>query len=252
MKKGHEIVLETEKLKIYHQNFPKRQVKPHSHSDSHLFIPIRGKCSVTADNKKYELKESQMLFLPPEINHSFESSDENGERLIVQFKSNPKLNWAQQPTTFNSSQLIKEILFQLLLRHDQKSFDSVYVAFQNILSELMFQEVSPFHFEASKAKDARLIKFISQLEENPELPLNEIIKNSGLSPRTLLRICQEEINTTPKDLQIYFRMEKAKLLLREGRQVIDVTFEIGYNSLSTFIQNFRDYTGKLPSDYRKG
>lgn len=251
MKKGLEIVLETRDLKIYHQNFPKKQVKLHSHKDCHLFIPIRGSFTVTANDFLYQLKESQMLFLPANINHSFDSSDKNGERLIVQFSPNKNLIWSKTPIKLNTSQLIKELIFQMLLKNGNDSFISVSIAFQNILSELTQQDVNPLKLKLSNAKDNRLVQFLEILEEKPELPLNDITKGSGLSARTLLRLCQDEINSTPKELQIYFRMEKAKSLLTLGMPVTQVTYETGYNSLSTFIQNFRDSTGELPSDFKK-
>ena len=47
------------------------------------------------------------------------------------------------------------------------------------------------------------------------------------------------------------RVAKAKSLIGEGLQMIDVCYAVGYASLSTFIRTFRRATGMTPSEYRR-
>lgn len=48
------------------------------------------------------------------------------------------------------------------------------------------------------------------------------------------------------------RMEKAKRLLEKGEESIgDICNQVGINNPSYFSHLFKQYTGKLPSEYKK-
>src|SRR6186713_1462671 len=47
------------------------------------------------------------------------------------------------------------------------------------------------------------------------------------------------------------RVERAMYLLRSGRSVTDVCFEVGFNSLGTFSRTFAAIVGVSPSVYRQ-
>lgn len=103
------------------------------------------------------------------------------------------------------------------------------------------------------AKDARVTRAVDYIEANFKEPLSveEIAKHSGLSLRSLNRICLDELSFSPKQMVLFCRMEKAKRLLnKRDTSVTDVALEVGHSSLSQFIHAFRKVTGKLPSDFR--
>lgn len=84
-----------------------------------------------------------------------------------------------------------------------------------------------------------------------DISISEIAKQSGLSQRNFSRLFVQETGLTPKDYLILRRIEKAKSLLIESRLTItDISLEVGYNSLSKFIETFRKIEGILPSDFR--
>jgi AraC family transcriptional regulator len=90
------------------------------------------------------------------------------------------------------------------------------------------------------------------IEQNlSAMSLPEIAQQSGLSARNLNRLFLQEVGITPKDYLILRRVEKAKQLLRETKlTVTDISLEVGYNSLSKFIDTFKKNEGILPSDFR--
>lgn len=65
---------------------------------------------------------------------------------------------------------------------------------------------------------------------------------------TLTRLFANELQVNPKQVQNLLKIGMAKdLLLNSNMNVTQVAFEVGYNSLSAFIKNYRTITGELPS-----
>ena len=52
-----------------------------------------------------------------------------------------------------------------------------------------------------------------------------------------------------------YRIEKAKEILRDPSQkdltILEVLYEVGFNSKSSFSTSFKKYTGTTPTDFRK-
>lgn len=56
---------------------------------------------------------------------------------------------------------------------------------------------------------------------------------------------------TPKEYLQMKRIEKARsLLLNSSHTITDISLEVGFNSVSKFIEAFKKIEGKLPSDFR--
>ena len=72
----------------------------------------------------------------------------------------------------------------------------------------------------------------------------------AVSPRTLRRQMQREMQTTWRQFLRDARMMRAMTLLAEGKQsVTQVAIQVGYSSPSAFHQAFRQFTGQSPSTY---
>ncbi|MHB1089122.1 MAG: helix-turn-helix domain-containing protein [Acidimicrobiales bacterium] len=56
---------------------------------------------------------------------------------------------------------------------------------------------------------------------------------------------------TPYSYLMTRRIERAKMLLRQGTSVTDTCVEIGYTSLGSFSSRFTEITGVTPSQYRE-
>jgi AraC-like DNA-binding protein len=100
----------------------------------------------------------------------------------------------------------------------------------------------------------RLQRARSFIDEYYDLPLNltEISRHACLSRYHFLRLFRDEFATTPHQYLIQRRIEKAKELLCSGRlSVIDVCFEVGFQSLGSFSALFRRCVGDAPLSYRR-
>lgn len=52
-----------------------------------------------------------------------------------------------------------------------------------------------------------------------------------------------------------YRIEKAKKILKDPTQkeltILEILYQVGFNSKSSFSTSFKKYTGKTPTEFRK-
>ncbi|GHE21118.1 GlxA family transcriptional regulator [Halomonas urumqiensis] len=100
----------------------------------------------------------------------------------------------------------------------------------------------------------RLVEAISLMERHQEvaLPLSEVARRSGLSPRQLQRLFEQTLGTTPREWYLHLRLERAWHLLRESdREILSVGLACGFTSGSSFSRAFRTRYGLSPREVRR-
>ena len=201
-----------------------------------------------------------MLYVPPDLKHSFSSSENFGERLIVLIEKSCAMHliFSDFPVALPLNQLVKELMFYLLLHPKTKNAKGVTDTFLDTLSEI-FEDVSKnqeflINHVEGKVTDSRVKSALEYMKDNldSDLTMDVIAKKSGLSTRNLNRIFTNETGLQPKQWLISYRIEKAKELLKIPKSsVTEVAFSVGYNSLGQFISAFRAKTGQLPSEFQR-
>ena len=87
---------------------------------------------------------------------------------------------------------------------------------------------------------------------NRPIGLQEISQIACLSPNHLLRNYTQLFGKTPHQHITELRLSKAKQLLDlTGSSVIDIAFDIGFDTASSFSKMFKQFTGISPTQYRK-
>ncbi len=87
---------------------------------------------------------------------------------------------------------------------------------------------------------------------NDKLQIDNDIKNLQLSTHRITELFKQMYNTTPTLYMNTVRIEKAMLSLRETDEaVIDIAYDVGYDSLSAFYRHFKIYTAISPTQYRE-
>ncbi len=81
--------------------------------------------------------------------------------------------------------------------------------------------------------------------------VEEIAAHFFYSREYLSRLFRRTLNTTVSDYLLDKKLTHSKKLLEQGASVTDACFSSGFHNMSSFIRNFRDYAGVLPSIYRK-
>jgi AraC-like DNA-binding protein len=84
-----------------------------------------------------------------------------------------------------------------------------------------------------------------------KIGLDKIAAAAFMSRFHYIRIFQQVYGRTPRQFLRDLRIEKAKVLLKQGLSVTDVCTDIGYDSLPTFSKVFKRGTGYSPKSYQQ-
>jgi len=92
------------------------------------------------------------------------------------------------------------------------------------------------------------------LHQNFSKPLNrrDIADAVGISKSYLSDIFRQELGISPWDCLYRFRIQKAKVLLRNtGESITSIAAQTGFEDSAYFSRVFRKHVGMSPQEYRK-
>lgn len=123
----------------------------------------------------------------------------------------------------------------------------LYSAIENRLEDPQNDEIKYFKEYMSDA-----VAYIETHLNDEELSIVSVAAHIYLNPVYFGRVFKKEFHMTFKKYLMQQRMEKAKRLLEEGGGSIgEICEQVGINNPSYFSHLFKQYTGKLPSEYKK-
>ncbi len=81
--------------------------------------------------------------------------------------------------------------------------------------------------------------------------VKSLVMASGISSTKLFEVFRKHFDTTPLEMLTRLRIAAAiRALLQTDAQVTEIGFDVGFESLSAWNQNFRTHTGMTPLEYR--
>ena len=83
-----------------------------------------------------------------------------------------------------------------------------------------------------------------------DLPINSLAENLGANPYTLIRSFKAITGITPHAYRMNCRIEYAKELLKQGRDITETALECGFFDQSHFHRHFKAMTTVTPQMYR--
>lgn len=131
---------------------------------------------------------------------------------------------------------------------------------KRLLSFLKLKNKYVQHSALAPEEAERLVKklmYLLDVEEiykNPDLKINTLSSAMLISPRTLSRLINENLHSNFYELINEYRIKASKRLLTEGdtdKSILDISYEVGFNSKSAFNRAFKNFSGLTPSQYRK-
>lgn len=105
-----------------------------------------------------------------------------------------------------------------------------------------------------KSIDEKLLEKLEKVVEehisDPELSVDKISKEIGISRSQLQRRVKKLTNQNPSDYLKSMRLKyAASLLISKNLSISEVTYETGFSSLSHFSNSFKEFYGMSPSRY---
>jgi YesN/AraC family two-component response regulator len=88
----------------------------------------------------------------------------------------------------------------------------------------------------------------------PSLTINDLADKTQIMPRYLSQIINECLNQNFYDFVNSYRINEAKKYLLQcssRKTILEILYEVGFNSKTAFNVAFKNMTGMSPTQYRK-
>lgn len=95
-------------------------------------------------------------------------------------------------------------------------------------------------------------KIIKQLKYAPEteIQLEELAEQIYISKYYLIRKFKSIVGLTPHQFQIQNKIRRSQELIEEGKELIEISNELGFYDQSHFIKSFNKVVGVSPKEYK--
>lgn len=274
-----------EKTFLEQQDFPFRlffndgyEITPHHwHDDIEIIYLIEGNLKVGVNNQLYNLKENDIIIIPPGGVHYFLKEMEYSERAVIQFKmamydtflTGNKDRVEIKPMFSKCSFLSEGDEFYTLIENQIKSIIKEYeeknIGYKMFLKARLYdltgiliryinKDSENINFDKHKERLEKLENVIEYVEKNyvNSIGLEEIANIAGFSKFHFTRFFKENAGMTFVDYLNNFRISMAEwTLINEECSITEVAFKTGFNSVKTFNRVFKKLKGCSPKEYRK-
>jgi len=119
------------------------------------------------------------------------------------------------------------------------------------------EKINKLNIEELKPLAIELEEYISQYKPylNPELNIDTLAEALKFRPKTLSQTINQVIGSNFSEFINSYRIEEAKLLLQNNKDknltIMEVMYNVGFNSRSVFNTAFKNKTGVTPSQYKE-
>lgn len=131
--------------------------------------------------------------------------------------------------------------------------------FTGIDSKIRLNSDKETDIEEEELNTIRLAKQLKTCMQNEkpfidsDFTIQMLAAQTGIDTREISRVLNHHLNQNFYEFVNQYRIQEAKKVLLDDRKktVLEVLYEVGYNSKSTFNTHFKQSTGYTPTDFRK-
>ncbi|MBQ3235169.1 MAG: helix-turn-helix transcriptional regulator [Clostridia bacterium] len=257
------MILDLKNLTYNHVVFKNPKVnsdfKNHSHNVYELLFFIKGEASYVIENRKYDLKKNDLVFIRPNLYHYVQiNSNAEYERINVSFDSSvvsrellKKIPKEIEVVNCPPSSILSEIFGRM----EYYSANLLDIEFADVLTSLL-KEV---FYALSLSSDGilnipseispLLTKILKYLNDNlfTVSSIKEIADEFFVTEQYLHRIFQTQLKITPKKYINAKRLSHAQKLIQRGKKPVDVYSECGFETYVGFYKQYVNTFGYSPS-----
>lgn len=241
-------------------------VQEHHHDNFQILYAIEGEGTIRLKGKEYALKQDGVAVLYPFSDHEV-ASDASFTLLVLEFdefllKDHVASYWKQNVITesmvmqleLTHANEMRLLLRRLLFEQNQLqslSSWSMQIYWLEVLHLLAQAHQAKPILDANDLRAERIRQFIDN-HYFETLTTHQIAQRLGVSSRHASSIFKERYQMTPMQYLTEVRISVAKkLLLESDKDIISVSFEVGYESLATFYRIFKKHVLVSPSKFRQ-
>lgn len=222
---------------------------PHAHPRRQLIFASCGVMRVVCGRDVWVVPPSHAVWVPPAIEHEVYFPGTVSLRNLF-IDPSVLAGLPENCTVLKVSALLRELILKAVVVGENYAPESPgYRLMIVILDELRQAEPTALHLPM--ARDERLLRVMETLLKNPgdNRELDELAVIAGASSRTLSRLFVRETGLTFGAWRKRLLLQEAIDRLGKGQNVTCVALDLGYQSLSAFIEMFRQSLGSTPGHY---
>lgn len=212
----------------------------HSHGNSQLILPLKGKLNLDTDNYKLNINEEKVFYIPPHKKHRFYAKGNNKFIVLdIPEKLNLHLIGESENTVLkemdNRWKALRSLLYEETKKNNQRNLNSLVHYIANILNEEVSKSIK---YIKDHYHEQLTVKKLAQIENYNVSYYNEwFYKKTGMTPNVYIQ---------------KIRLEEAKRYLREtDMNILLVAKMVGYKHHSSLTRLFKNNGEILPKEYRK-
>jgi len=229
---------------------PSFEIAWHSHPRFQLIYAARGVMTVETKDATWVVPPQRAVWMPPQTAHRLRTAGEVQLRTLYIRRDAA----ARMPATcevLDVTPLLRELIVratELPLEYDLRGPAGRVIRL--LLDELASLERLPYSLRMPKV--APLAALCERLMQAPNDPatLEVLAERQGLSARTLARHFRRHTGMSFAEWRRRARLLRALGWIAEGRPIVEVALELGYDSPSAFSAMFRRELGVPPSKFR--
>lgn len=233
-----------------------------SHYLIHYILDGQGKLEV--NGKTYYLKKNQGFLIPPDTVTYYEADKDNPWTYIwIGFngvKADTYLAYANLDIDnpifeYGEDNSLKEYVTQMLNLNtlsyaNELELEGLLYLFMSKLARCSHKSKSNENLKMAELYIEKSVEFIENNYSNP-IKINDIANYIGLNRSYLTHIFKKNLNVSPQEFLLNFRIDKAcDLLKRSSLSVGDISRSVGYSDPLTFSKIFKKVKDVSPKKYR--
>lgn len=225
------------------------ELMPHTHQKGQLIFVEKGVTSLETTEGIWNVPFQGAVWIPPKIeHHSIISHNSTG--LIVFIDQDNCAHLPKNCCTLNISSFLREVLKKVATfpeDYDESGYEGQLV--EILLKELKSAPLGELNLPLPK--DPRLKKLTVQIMKNPvkRETLKKWAEFINMSSRNMSRLFLEETGMSVNQWRRQLHVVNAIFMLGEGRSLQEISDQLGYKNISSFITMFRRITGIAPKKF---
>ncbi|WP_411561842.1 AraC family transcriptional regulator [Pseudomonas shirazensis] len=216
-------------------------VAHHCHGEDQLIYAASGIMRVSSDGGNYVIPGGHALWVPAGVNHAITMQGQVRMRTLL---LEAHIDRCQVIVV---SGLLRELILAASHLPDRQDGEHIRALIKHELANAA-------HLDAFVAmpQHARLRAWCERFLDNPaqDLTLEQCGTQLNLSARSVARLFQREVGMSYGEWRTRARVMLSQQKLAEGKPILTVALEHGYESASAFAAMFKRTLGQAPSDWQ--
>lgn len=226
-------------------------ISAHSSLWGEFNLSLNGILEYDIEQQRYLSPPHYGIWIPPHTAHTSIAIDHKTTRYVC-IRIHPKLAHVlgEQIQSLNVSPFLRALILEILKQRKKPAY---LLHHENLLAVLLDQlTTAPRYEHYLPSSHHHLLAPILAKLSNADFfgcSLQQILQESPLSERHLLRLSQQELQLSLSEWRNRAKMIYAINQLHQGSSIKSIALDLGYQHPSSFTEFFKRYTGHTPAQF---